>query len=105
MLDSSFFVSTNVQERQVKLPDGKSYTLYFKELPAVEFARYFNSVNSPDENVQLLASIKLVSAGLCNADGSQSLTVEQAASLKPGPLGVILDALREVNGLGDEKKD
>lgn len=105
MLDSSFFVSTNVQERQVTLQDGKKYTLYLKELPAVEFARYFNAVNSKDENVQLLASVNLIAAGLCDMDGKPTITVEQAALLKPGPLGAILDALRDVNGLGDEKKD
>lgn len=105
MLDSSLFASTVVQEREIKLPDGKTHTLYFKELPAIEFSRYFNAVNSKDEDVQLLASAKLIAAGLCDPDGKQALTVEQAAQLKPGPLGAILEALRDVNGLGEEKKD
>lgn len=103
MLDKSFFVSTEIQPREVELPDGKTHTLYFKELPAVEFNRYFNSIKSTDEDVSLLASAKLVVAGLCEADGSPALTLEQAALLKPGPLGVILDNLRYVNGLGEEQ--
>ena len=105
MLDSSLFVSTSVQEREIKLPDGKTHVLYFKELPAIEFTRYFNAANSKDEDSQLYASAKLIAAGLCDADGKKAITVEQAAQLKPGPLGAILEALRDVNGLGDEKKD
>ena len=105
MLDSSLFASTTVQEREIKLPDGKTHVLYFKELPAIEFSRYFNAVNSKDENVQLMASAKLIAAGLCEADGKPAITVDKAAQLKPGPLGAILEALRDVNGLGEEKKD
>jgi len=104
MLDLSFFASTEVQKREVELPDGNKHILYFKELPAIEFTRYFNAVNSKDEDISLLASAKLIAAGLCEADGKPAVTVEQAATLKPGPLGAILDALRDVNGLGDEKK-
>ena len=104
MLDSSFFASAEVQKREVALSDGKKHTLYFKELPAIEFTRYFNAVNSTDENVALMASAKLIAAGVCDADGKPAVTVEQAATLKPGPLGAILDALRDVNGLSDEKK-
>ena len=105
MLDKSFFVSTEAQERQVELADGKKYSLFFKELPAVEFNRYWNAINSKDEDVQLLASAKLIAAGLCDADGKSTITVEQAAQLKPQPLQKILEALQDVNGLTDAKKD
>ena len=105
MLDSSFFASAEVQKREVTLADGKKHTLYFKELPAIEFTRYFNAVNSKDEDIALLASAKLIAAGVCEADGKPAVTVEQAATLKPGPLGAILDVLRDVNGLGDESKN
>jgi len=105
MLDSSFFASTKVQEREVALPDGTKHKLYFKELPAVEFTRYFNAVNSTTEEVALMASAKLIAASLCDENGQPVITAEDAAKLKPAPLGIILDALRDVNGLGDDSKN
>ena len=105
MLDKSFFVSTTVQEREVELPDGKKHTLYFKELTAADIARYVNALNSKNEDVQVAANSKLISSSLCDIDGKEAVTVEQAATLKPNVIGVILEAVRDVNGLGDEKKD
>ena len=105
MLDKSFFVSTEVKEREVKLQDGTKHILYFKELPAIEFNRYWNTINSKDENERVYGVAKLIAAGLCNKDGSTTLTMEQAAQLKPDALNSIMSALQDVNGLGDSKKD
>ena len=105
MLDKSFFVSTEVKEREITLQDGSKHILFFKELPAIEFNRYWNTVNSKDENERLYGIAKLIAAGLCNSDGTSALTVEQAAQLKPDPLNSIMAALQDVNGLGDTKKD
>lgn len=105
MLDQSFFVSTNVQEQEVELPDGKKHVLFFKELTAADITRYVNALNSKDEEVQVTANSKLISLSLCDADGKAAITVEQASKLKPGVIGAILEAVRNVNGLGGEKKD
>ena len=104
MLDKSLFVSTEVVEREVELPDGKKHKLFFKELTAADIARYVNALNSVDEEVRVMANPKLLSLSLCEADGKEAITVEQALKLKPSVIGPLLDALREVNGLGDEKK-
>ena len=105
MLDKSLFVSTEVVEREVELPDGKKHKLFFKELTAADIARYVNALNSSDEEVNVLANPKLLALSLCEADGKAAITIEQALQLKPGVIGPILEALREVNGLGGEKKD
>ena len=105
MLDKSLFVSTEVVEREVELPDGKKHKLFFKELTAADIARYVNALNSSDEEVNVLANPKLLALSLCEADGKPAITIEQALQLKPGVIGPILEALREVNGLGGEKKD
>lgn len=105
MLDKSLFVSTEVVEREVELPDGKKHKLFFKELTAADIARYVNALNSSDEEVNVLANPKLLALSLCEADGKPAITTEQALQLKPGVIGPILEALREVNGLGGEKKD
>lgn len=105
MLDKSLFVSTEVVEREVELPDGKKHKLFFKELTAADIARYVNALNSSDEEVNVLANPKLLALSLCEADGKAAITVEQALQLKLGVIGPILEVLREVNGLGGEKKD
>jgi Phage tail assembly chaperone, TAC len=105
MLDQSLFVSTEVVEREVELPDGKKHKLFFKELTAADISRYVNALNSTDEEVNVMANPKLLALSLCEQDGKPAITVEQALKLKPGVIGPILEALREVNGLGGEKKD
>ena len=105
MLDKSLFVSTEVVEREVELADGKKHKLFFKELTAADIARYVNALNSTDEEVQVMASPKLIALSLCEADGKAAITVEQATKLKPNVIGPILDAVRDVNGLGDKKKE
>lgn len=105
MLDKSFFVSTEVREREVELPDGKKHKLYFKELTAADIGRYVNALNSQDEEQQIWANPRLIALSLCNADGTQAVTKEQAINLKPGVVGAILEAVRDVNGLGEQKKD
>jgi len=105
MLDKSLFVSTAVQEREIELPDGKKLVLHFKELTATDISRYVNALNSKDEDVSVMANAKLIAQSLCDAEGNPAVTVEQAAQLKPGAIGAILDAVRDVNGLGDAKKD
>lgn len=105
MLDQSLFVSTQVVEREVELADGKKHKLFFKELTAADIARYVNALNSSDEEVQVMANPKLIAQSICEQDGKLAITVEQATKLKISSIGPILDAVREINGLGGEKKD
>lgn len=105
MLDSTLFVSTNVQERTIKLPDGKKHVLYFKELPAVEFRRFYLASQSADEDVRVFAIAKLIAAALCDSDGKPAITAEKASELKAGPMNAIFEALLDVNGQGEAKKD
>lgn len=96
-LDASFFVTDTIHEKKVKLGDGSEHTLHFKELPAVVFNKYLNGLRSDDEDVRAAAAIPVIVASLVNADGSQALTVEEAARLKPGPLFAITNAITEIN--------
>lgn len=105
MLDDSLFVSTAVQERTVTLPDGKKHVLFFKELPAIEFRRFYLASQSADENVKIYAIANLIAAGLCDTDGKPAITAEKAAQLKAGAMNEIFMALLDVNGQGETKKD
>lgn len=98
MLDKSFFVSTELQEREVELADGSKHVLYFKELPAIEFRRFALAEASDNENVRATSIAKLIAASLCDADGKLAITFEQALNLKASAMNSIFEAMLEVNG-------
>jgi hypothetical protein len=98
MLDKSFFVSTELQEREVELADGSKHVLYFKELPAIEFRRFALAEQSENENVKATSIAKLIAASLCDADGKLAITFEQALNLKASAMNSIFEAMLEVNG-------
>ena len=103
MLDESLFAGTDLHEREVEVAKGRKITLWFKELPAVEFLRFHALTTSKDEDVSLGASARLISACVVNPDGSQAMTYEKALTLKNRPLNVILSAVLEVNGSSSGK--
>jgi hypothetical protein len=102
MLDDSLFVSDTIHEKEVELPDGKKHTLYFKELPAIEFRKFSKAELSEDEEVQSSSMARLVVASLCEPDGKPAITLAKAKKLKAGPMNAIISAIMEVNR-GEEK--
>jgi hypothetical protein len=106
MLDESLFVSDQIIERKVKLADGNEHTLYFKELPATEFRKFYIAEQSTDEDVQSSSMARLVAASLVEPDGKPAITLKKALSLKGSALTGIVDAILQVNGFGaNVKKD
>jgi hypothetical protein len=103
-LHDSLFISEQVHEREVELPDGNKHTLYFRELPAADFRKFHLAEQSDDENLRANSMIRLVAASLCEPDGKRALTVERAAKLKPQALGAIFAKVLEVNGFGGAAK-
>lgn len=102
-LSSAFFASTEVQPREVKLPDGSTHTLHFKELPAVEFRKFQLAENSTDEDVQAASVAKLIALSLVDAEGKPAITAKEAARLKPAATAAIMSAIMDVNGFGAAK--
>ena len=98
MLDDIFFVSPQVHEKKVKLPDGSEHTLYFKELPAVEFRRFALAEQSDNEDLKAVSLAKLITASLCEPDGKPAVTFEKALQLKASAMTSIFEAMMEVNG-------
>jgi len=98
MLDKSLFVSSEVQEKKVKLTDGSEHTLYFKELPAIEFRRFALAEQSNDDDVRATSIAKLIAASLCEADGKPAITFDKALQLKASAMNAIFEAMLEVNG-------
>ena len=106
MLNESLFVSEKVIEKEVTLSDGTSHKLYFKELPALEFRKFYIAEQSQDEDVQAASMAKLVAASLCEPDGKPAVTVKKALQLKGSALTAIVEAIMQINGFGvDAKKD
>jgi hypothetical protein len=98
MLNESFFVSNQVQEKQVKLPDGSEHTLYFKELPAVEFRRFALAEQSENDDIKAASVAKLIASSLCEPDGKPAITFEKALQLKASAMNAIFEVMLEVNG-------
>ena len=104
MIDESLFVSDKIIERKVKLADGNEHTLYFKELPAIEFRKFYIAEQSDDEDVQASSMAKLVSASLVEPDGKPAITLKKALTLKGTALNAIVGAILEINGISQEAK-
>ena len=73
-LNSAFFIDEEVQERTVSLPDGGEHVLYFKQLPASEFRRFFMAMNTKDEEDLSAATCRLIAASVCYPDGTPAMT-------------------------------
>lgn len=104
-LDKSLFVNGEVFEREVKLSDGSCHKLYFKQLAAVEFRRFYLNEQSTDEDVQAGSMAKLIAASLCEPDGKPAITFKQALQLKTNAATAIAAAVLEVNGIETAKVD
>ena len=102
-LHKSFFVATDIQQREVELPDGTKHILNFKELPAIEFRKFQIAEASEDEDVRISSIAKLIASSLVEPDGKLSLTLKEALQLKGQPANAILAAILDVNGFGKAK--
>lgn len=97
-LNQSLFTSDAVHEREITLGDGTKHVLYFREIPSSEFRKLQTSSKSDDQ--QEIAASKLIARSLCNPDGTDAITQEDAAKLKQGVRFAIALAIGEVNGIG-----
>jgi hypothetical protein len=86
-------------QKTITLADGSERPLYFREISRSKFSRYFAAQSKGDEDESELETARLISASLCNPDGTDVLTTERAAALKPGVSTAMLSAILEVNGL------
>lgn len=104
MLDSRFFVSTEIHQRDVTLPDGSVHTLHFKELPATQYRRFIMAERHADPDVRAASIVTLIAASMCDEQGNPAITLEQAALLRTAASSAIFEAVMDVNGKGLEKK-
>lgn len=99
-LSDDLFVSTEVHVRKVTLPNGKKADFYFRELPAVEMRRQHLAETSADPEVRDKAIARLISVGLCTADGKPAISLERAAALKSRVAGQMVAHIMDVSGFG-----
>ncbi len=102
-LSSAFFASSEIQKRDVTLPDGSVHTLHFKELPAVEFRKFQMAESAEDEDVRAASIAKLIAASLVEEDGKAAITIKDAARLNSAAANAIMVAILDVNGFGKSK--
>lgn len=103
-LDESLFVSDAVHEREVELPDGSKHVMHFKEVSAVEFRKFQMAEHSDNEDARAGSIAKLIAASLCEPDGKAAMTLKKALTLKPRAANALLNAVLEVNGIGNTGK-
>lgn len=105
MIADSLFVSEKVHERIVKLPDGAEHKLWFKELPAVEFRKFWIAENNDDPEIQAASIARLIAASLCDESGKPALTYQQALKLTAPAANAISASVLDVNGFGVQAKN
>ena len=105
MLNKNLFVSEEIFERKVTL-NKQEITLWFKEVPAMEFRKYFLIEQGDDIEKQAENMSRLIGASLCNEDGTRALTAEQAKKLSPNAVVTLFKVVLEINqqGLDEEGK-
>jgi hypothetical protein len=102
MLDKSLFVGDGIEEMDVQLADGTTHKMYFKEYSGVTFARYALAAQSKNIEQRSLAMAMLISASVCNPDGTLALTLDQASKLKPEGMTALFAAVLKANHVGQE---
>ena len=102
-LDKSLFVSANVHERDVTLADGTVHPMHFREIPNSKFRRFQLLELSDDIEQRVRAPAELIAASLCEPDGSDAITLDEAATLKPGVARALVTVIGEVCGFTAKK--
>jgi hypothetical protein len=107
--DESLYVGDKPHKRDVVMLDGSTGTFYIRDLRDAEIQRYFGALRdapaeSPadgeeEDDGNRLPSAALIAAGLCEPDGSPSITAEQAYRLKYAIRQRLLHAVLDANDL------
>ena len=104
-LPASFFAASEIQQREVQLPDGSKHMLHFKELPAVEFRKFQIAETSEDDEVRASSIAKLIASSLVDPDGKAAITLKDATKLNSAAANAIMGAILDIHGFGKAKND
>lgn len=104
-LAKSLFISSEIQEKEVTLPNGETHKLHFKQMSFIEFRKFQLAESSNDEDVKAASMAKLIAASIVDPDGKPGLTLKEAMSLTTGATMAIFNAILSINGYGEQKKD
>jgi hypothetical protein len=104
MIDAAFFTKETLVTRDVVLSDGGVHTLHFRELPAIEFRRFQLAEQSTNEERRAGSMAALIAASVRDPDGKLALTTAQANMLSPFAANAIVDAILDINELGEGAK-
>lgn len=102
-LAAGLFRSKEPIAHKVRLPNGEEFDLWFRQLPRPRFLGYYAAIEkAPPEKVEE-ETAKLIAECLCEPDGSEALTIEQALDLNVGAAGAIATAILVVNKMAKEQ--
>ncbi|WP_414553729.1 hypothetical protein [Stenotrophomonas forensis] len=97
LLDPSLFISDDVHERHVKLPDGKEHAFYIREQEAGVLRGFFTGQASDDPDKQAESMARLIAKAICDPEGKPALSLSQAKRLKFAVQIVLTKAISEVH--------
>lgn len=103
-LAKSLFISSEIHEKEVKLPNGEVHKLHFKELSAVEFRKFQLAEFSEDDEVKATSMAKLIASSLVEPDGKPALTMKEALNLNSAATNAMISVILGINGFGEQKK-
>jgi hypothetical protein len=82
MLGKDLFITPVIEERPVALPGG-TQKLHFRKVSSFDWERFVECLRSRDPDQRAVATHVLIAASLCEADGSDAITIEKAKALLP----------------------
>lgn len=97
LLDPSLFISDEVHEREVKLPDGSTHTFYIREQEANVLRAFGNGQFSEDPDKQSESLARLITKAIATPEGKPALTLAQAKRLKFSVQMALGKAISEVH--------
>jgi hypothetical protein len=103
-LPAGMFVAPRIEERSIELADGSTHVMWFRTVPNSVMERYVARLNSEDEGVSAQAVSWVLARVMCDAEGNDVLSVEQADLIDRAVARRLFVAAMEVNGFGSAAK-
>lgn len=97
LLDATLFISEEVHEKKVQLPDGLEHSFFIREQEAGALRAFFSGQASDDPDRQAESMALLIAKAVCDQSGKSVLSLGQAKRLKFAVQIALTKAISEVH--------
>ena len=98
------YSGNDVTEQFIKIGEIEG-TVYVRKLTAIDLRRFYEEVNSADENRRVNAGFGTLIKAIRNADGSQALTLDKLKNMTGEGVTALMKAFTNVNTPKKEDAD